>query len=110
MSIANNFLFKALEADQRQEAIDAMFEKKVSAGEEIIKQGDPGDYFYVVESGTFDVFVAKGGNPPVKVVDYGAGASFGELALMYNAVRCGPHLFPFSPPHPVSGTRIGRPP
>jgi len=86
-SVRNNFLFKRLDEELYTEVIDAMFEKTVSSGEEIIKQGAPGDYFYVVESGTFDVFVAKGNNAPIKVTDYTAGASFGELALMYNAPR-----------------------
>merc|ERR1712187_931548 len=37
--------------------------------------------------GTFDVFVQRGSAPPGKVLDYGPGAMFGELALMYNAPR-----------------------
>eukprot|EP00160_Parvularia_atlantis_P014345 Unigene3514_Nuclearia_a/m.10736 Unigene3514_Nuclearia_a/g.10736 ORF Unigene3514_Nuclearia_a/g.10736 Unigene3514_Nuclearia_a/m.10736 type:complete len:340 (-) Unigene3514_Nuclearia_a:405-1424(-) len=110
-AVRNNFLFKRLEDELLKEVIDAMFEKRVASGEEIIKQvagavplrnrarhrvharahtrdqGAPGDNFYVVESGTFDVFVQKGDKPAVKVVDYSAGASFGELALMYNAPR-----------------------
>ena len=50
-------------------------------------QGTPGDYFYIVESGTFDVFVTRPGGAPTKVTSYSAGAGFGELALMYNAPR-----------------------
>lgn len=34
-----------------------MFEKRVRANEEIIRQGDEGDNFYVVDSGSFDVYV-----------------------------------------------------
>lgn len=29
--------------------IDAMFDREVSAGEDIIKQGDDGDNFYVID-------------------------------------------------------------
>jgi len=36
---------------------DAMMERKVSTGEEIIRQGDEGDFFYVVDSGHFDILV-----------------------------------------------------
>ena len=32
-----------------QEVIDAMFERKVTAGENVIQQGDDGDNFYVIE-------------------------------------------------------------
>jgi len=107
-AIANNLLFRNLETDQRQEVVsephplfsfpdpplhlltllsnvlqtDAMFEKKVPPGEAIIKQGDEGDNFYVVDEGVFEIFV--NGN---KVVEIGAGGSFGELALMYNTPR-----------------------
>jgi len=34
-----------------------MFERKVAAGESIIRQGDEGDNFYVVDEGLFDIFV-----------------------------------------------------
>src|SRR5207253_7212259 len=85
MSIANNFLFKNLDEEQYKDVIDAMVEKKVYRGEEIIKQGGIGDFFYVVEIGSFDVYVSKNGAPPEQVTQYGPGGSFGELALMYNA-------------------------
>lgn len=87
-SIRNNFLFKSLDEDQYSDVIDAMSEKKYGTDEQVIRQGAVGDYFYVTESGTLDVFVARNpDNPPVKVASYGPQSSFGELALMYNAPR-----------------------
>lgn len=86
-SISQNFLFKHLDEEQYNDVVNAMAEKKVLKGDEVIKQGGIGDYFYVVETGSLDVLVARNGNPPVKVTDYGPGGSFGELALMYNAPR-----------------------
>jgi hypothetical protein len=59
-----------------------MFEKKVAAHETVIKQGDEGDNFYVVDEGVFEIFVKE-----KKVVEVGTGGSFGELALMYNTPR-----------------------
>lgn len=60
----------------------------------MITQGDAGDYFYVVEKGSFDVHVNKAGHMTpgadgmgAKVGLIEAGGSFGELALMYNAPR-----------------------
>lgn len=44
--------------------------------------GQEGDYFYVVEKGSFTVLVD---NKPVSQI--GEGNSFGELALLYNAPR-----------------------
>lgn len=61
---------------------------------QVIIQGDAGDYFYVVEKGSFDVYVNSTGNIQPgpdglgsKVGNIQAGGSFGELALMYNAPR-----------------------
>ena len=48
--------------------------------------GDRGDNLYIVESGSFDIFV-KDGNKQRKVAHRGDGTAFGELALMYNAPR-----------------------
>ncbi len=60
----------------------------------MISQGDAGDYFYVVEKGSFDVHVNSTGTigpgpegMGSKVGTIEAGGSFGELALMYNAPR-----------------------
>eukprot|EP01137_Pigoraptor_chileana_P004770 Opistho-2@46876 len=81
-STQRNLLFRNLDEDQRKDVADAMFERKVTAGEVIIQQGDEGDNFYVVDSGSFDVFVD--GRKVLQITD---GGSFGELALMYNAPR-----------------------
>lgn len=59
-----------------------MFERKVPIGSNIITQGEEGDNFYVVDSGSFDVLVHGR-----KVVEVHDGGSFGELALMYNTPR-----------------------
>ncbi|KAI8879346.1 camp-dependent protein kinase regulatory subunit [Backusella circina FSU 941] len=87
VSIGNNFLFRNLDEEQYLDVVNAMSEKRVSAGTTVIEQGGVGDFFYVVESGTFDCFISKEESAPVKVTSYEAGGSFGELALMYNAPR-----------------------
>jgi CRP-like cAMP-binding protein len=86
-AVQNNFLFKNLDEDQYKEVVDAMAEKKVTSGEDVITQGAVGDFFYVVETGQLDVYIQKKDEKPVKVTSYGPGGSFGELALMYNAPR-----------------------
>ena len=40
---------RSLDGAQLQDAVDAMFEKQVNTGETIIKQGDDGDNFYVID-------------------------------------------------------------
>jgi CRP-like cAMP-binding protein len=44
--------------------------------------GEDGDFFYMVDTGGFEVLVDG-----KTVGTIGAGGSFGELALMYNAPR-----------------------
>jgi len=80
-------LFGHLPPDNVYGVIDAMFPKEAKEGEDVIKQGEEGDNFYIVDEGTFDVFVQRGDAPPGKVHEYRAGGMFGELALMYNAQR-----------------------
>jgi cAMP-dependent protein kinase regulator len=85
-SMSSNFLFKNLDEEHHQDVVDAMVETPVTLGTAIIEQGGVGDFFYVVESGTFDCFILND-ETFSKVTSYEAGGSFGELALMYNAPR-----------------------
>eukprot|EP00002_Diphylleia_rotans_P008655 TRINITY_DN1867_c0_g1_i15.p2 TRINITY_DN1867_c0_g1~~TRINITY_DN1867_c0_g1_i15.p2 ORF type:complete len:352 (+),score=90.66 TRINITY_DN1867_c0_g1_i15:252-1307(+) len=85
-AIEKNILFKGLDEEQKKDILNAMFEKKVVKDDVIIKQGDEGDNFYVIDSGEFDIYVKIDGNPK-KVLTVSSGGSFGELALMYNAPR-----------------------
>lgn len=86
-AVSKIFLFGTLDQEQAVEVLDAMFEKKVGPGEHVIEQGDDGDNFYVVDSGTFDVFVAQNGGDAKLVFNYDNQGCFGELALMYNTPR-----------------------
>ena len=79
-------LFKSLDSEQMQEVIDAMFEMKVSPGDDVIVQGADGDNFYVIDLGKYDVFVQTDDGPK-KVFQFDNKGSFGELALMYNQPR-----------------------
>lgn len=81
-SVVRNFLFSSLDEDSLKTVINALEEVKLPAGSEVIKQGDEGDFFYVVESGVVNFFVNGD-----KVNSSGPGSSFGELALMYNSPR-----------------------
>ena len=66
----------------RLEAIDA------DAGEVIVRQGDEGDYFYIVKSGR--LAVTRKASPTSKEVllaELGEGACFGEEALVSEAKR-----------------------
>ena len=81
-SLADNFIFASLSTNERRLLIDAMMKENVAAATIIIQQGDIGDYFYVVESGHVS-FSVDGSH----VGACTRGASFGELALLYNCPR-----------------------
>ena len=48
-AIANNVLFGHLDANERKDIFDAMFQKSGVAGDIIIRQGDEGDNFYIID-------------------------------------------------------------
>ncbi|KAL9597158.1 MAG: hypothetical protein Q9219_005324 [cf. Caloplaca sp. 3 TL-2023] len=94
-SVSSNFLFSHLADESSSLVLGALVEKPIPAKDiKVITQGDAGDYFYVVEKGTFDIYINPTGTVEPgpqgmgnKVNSIGPGGSFGELALMYNAPR-----------------------
>jgi hypothetical protein len=56
--------------------------RHVAAGETVFAQGDPGDRFYVIESGAVDVLVDG-----QHVRRQGPGEAFGEIALLRSVPR-----------------------
>ncbi|XP_017012547.1 cAMP-dependent protein kinase type II regulatory subunit isoform X2 [Drosophila takahashii] len=81
-SVKNVLLFRSLEKEQMNQVLDAMFERKVQPGDYIIRQGDDGDNFYVIESGVYKVFIND-----KHINTYNHTGLFGELALLYNMPR-----------------------
>mmetsp|Transcript_4816 Transcript_4816/g.16791 ORF Transcript_4816/g.16791 Transcript_4816/m.16791 type:complete len:1045 (+) Transcript_4816:248-3382(+) len=94
-AVKANFLFSHLTEEKRTLLFDLMEERTVKQDEVIIRQGDKGDYFYIVKSGSFDVFVKPADDKSTglgqKVHTYKVQGTthpaFGELALMYNKPR-----------------------
>lgn len=62
-AIKSNFLFQHLNAAQRTAVINVMREVPVKAGDRVIRQGDRGDRFYVVDHGRFEVRVRMNMGP-----------------------------------------------
>lgn len=48
-------LFAHLDDEEQSDIFDAMFPKQHIAGELVIKQGDEGDNFYIIDNGEVDV-------------------------------------------------------
>jgi CRP-like cAMP-binding protein len=82
-------ILSVLESDQKAMIIRALEGPVMkAAGETIIQQGDSGDCFYLLQDGTVEVFVRRGRNGEESLTHtYGAGSTFGELSLLYNAPR-----------------------
>jgi len=82
-----HFLFNSLSHKQLELVVSCMFEHRVEAGDVVIRQGSIGDNFYVVQTGSFDVFITPESGEPFNVAQIESGGSFGELALMYDMPR-----------------------
>jgi cAMP-dependent protein kinase regulator len=87
IAVKDILLFRCLDPLQKSDVINAMKEVQITPGAHVIDQGAEGDNFYVIESGTYDIYVAKPGNEPTRIGQYQDKGSFGELALMYNTPR-----------------------
>ena len=86
--LSKSFLFNTLEEKEFEIVIDAMTEVKLDPGQCVIKEGDDGDYLYVVENGTLQCSkIFPGNTEPTNLIVYEPGGAFGELALLYNAPR-----------------------
>ena len=114
-AIGNNFIFRDLDEEQETGVLNAMQELQVVKNEVVIRQGDVGEYFYVVESGLLHCYIRPEPLPPAwlsagniaatvssedkfiqpkyhpefgrQVQECKPGSSFGELALMYGHPR-----------------------
>ena len=76
-------MFNNLSREQREAVIGAMYPAQRPAGEPIIIQGEPAQNYFIVDVGKCDVFVSRPHGGEELVLTIGSGASFGEIALMY---------------------------
>lgn len=75
-------LLETMGSYERSQLADALREETVDENATIVAQGDAGDKFYIVEEG-FCIALKDG----YKVMDYGPGDYFGELALIKQQTR-----------------------
>lgn len=84
--LRNTALFNELPTSMLIEVAVKMVIETCRPGDEIIRQGDPGELFYLIRSGQVDVVVEKDGKKST-VAQLGPGQYFGELALSTDAPR-----------------------
>lgn len=87
-AMRNNVLFSSYSAAEHKKIADVFEKVDVHPSDVVIKQGEAGDHFYVVESGKMQLYIeGTDGKPLSTTFNIEAGASFGELALLYNIPR-----------------------
>lgn len=83
-----SFVFSALDDNEKMVVVQAMEERKFSAGDWVIQQGQDGNELFVVEQGNLECSkVFKLGEDPKVLKIYNPGEAFGELSLLYNTPR-----------------------
>mmetsp|Transcript_118765 Transcript_118765/g.206302 ORF Transcript_118765/g.206302 Transcript_118765/m.206302 type:complete len:378 (-) Transcript_118765:165-1298(-) len=81
-------LFGHLSSTAVDSVVGAFFHRPVEVGEILIEQGADGDFFYIVDTGLYEIFVQRRADMlPERVMVAEPGMSFGELALMYSVPR-----------------------
>ncbi|HET8568452.1 MAG TPA: cyclic nucleotide-binding domain-containing protein [Candidatus Limnocylindria bacterium] len=75
--------FSGLSRQQLERILPRMRTVRASAGEEVVRAGEPGDRYFVIHTGTARVTLPDG----THVRDLGPGDGFGELALLFGGPR-----------------------
>src|SRR5262245_65305329 len=80
-------IFSALAREDIAKVLGKMEEISFGPGETIIRQGDPGDAFYLIKTGAVQVVVESGAGNSEIVAVLGPKDSFGEMALFSGEPR-----------------------
>jgi cAMP-dependent protein kinase regulator len=87
-SLKNVHILSTIDNYELSQICDAVHSEKVNAGEYIIKQGEKGDKFYILDEGeAYAAKVFNEGEEAKNVKDYKSGDYFGELALLKDEPR-----------------------
>lgn len=86
--IKNSHLFKSLDDEGRVRALQESSLHTFAKGTVILREGQPGDEFYLIASGTVRV-ETTGADPehPVELAILGRGAFFGEVSVLTGRPR-----------------------
>ena len=74
--------FRPLQLTTIEDLAGRLEDVHVTAGAEVVRQGEPGDCFFIVESGRLEAVIDG-----VPVSELGPGDSFGEIALLRDVPR-----------------------
>src|SRR4051812_24912295 len=80
-------LFEGLSHRDLEKVAKLVRGRTIQTGELLFKEGDPGDKFYILQSGSVEILKDKAGSEPDRLAVKKAGDSFGEMALLTDAPR-----------------------
>lgn len=80
--LAGMSMFTHLTATERDVLLEHLEPVNVAEGTDVVREGEPGDRFYLVRSGR--LVVLRGGS---RIAELGPGEAFGEAALLLSAPR-----------------------
>ncbi len=80
-------LLKSIDPYELGQICDALKTKSFKKGDYIIKEGDKGDEFYIIDEGKCHAEKSFDGGAPQRVKEYDSCDYFGELALLKDAPR-----------------------
>jgi anion transporter len=86
-TIRSVLIFSELSREDIAKVLGKMEEITFSPGATIVKQGDQGDAFYLIQSGAVQVIVDSGGGNSEVVAVFGPKDGFGEMALLSGEKR-----------------------
>jgi CRP-like cAMP-binding protein len=87
LRVAKLPLFAGLRPSRLEAALGHVRPVEVVAGQEIVRQGEPADRFYVIASGSFTVSQQTESGTTVVLRRLGPDQVFGELGLLRRAPR-----------------------
>ncbi len=80
-------LFQTLGPSVQEGLARSLQRVRVAAGEVVIRQGEPGETFYLIETGSLDASQRDPVRGNRRLSQMGAGDCFGEIALLRNVPR-----------------------
>ncbi|MBI3964396.1 MAG: anion permease [Chloroflexi bacterium] len=86
-ALARSPLFSQLSRIELAKLAGELEELEFAPGAALVREGEPGDAFYVVKSGEAEVYVGEYVADAVHPILIGPGEGFGEIALLANSPR-----------------------
>lgn len=87
MTMLQSELFTRIPPSNIQSLLDTLETVAIKAGENVVTQGEPGDYYYALQTGTCEVVRAGSNQREIRLAELRPGDTFGEEALVSGAKR-----------------------